>query len=126
MPAVGNGTTITFASGSFPATLTSITNSGVSRESIETTTLATTNAKTYIPGFLVDNGELSVEGYWDGTEPPSAAEATTVTVAVPISTSATKSIAGNGFVTQWSWGSPLEELVAFSATIKWAGAVTIS
>ena len=126
MAAVGNGATIAFGTGSFPADLTSITASGCSREAIETTTLATTGAKTYIPGFLVENGELSVEGYWEGTEPPSAAEPTSITVTVPTSTSTTKTLTGSGFVTQWSWGAPLEELVSFSATVKWSGAVTIS
>jgi hypothetical protein len=119
----GNGASITISG--ITSALTSITSSGASRESIETTHLGTTGEKTFSPGDLVDEGGFSVEGYWDGTEAPISSAAASMVVVVPSSsTGATKTFTGSGFVTGWEWGASLDELVSFSATIKWAGSVT--
>ena len=125
MPATGNGATLTLATSSMPAAITSITFGGFSRESLDTSTLSTTGARTFIPADLVDNGDFSVEGYWDGTTLPISAAAETMTIAIG-TTAGTKSFAGSAFCTSAEYGAPMDDLVSFSATFKWAGAVTIS
>jgi len=57
-PDVGTGATIGFST-SFFATATSFSWSGVSREALDTTTLATTAAKTYMPGDLYDGASVA-------------------------------------------------------------------
>jgi len=126
MPATGNGATLTLATSTMPAAITSITFGGFSRESLDTSTLSTTGARSFIPADLVDNGDFSVEGYWDGAAAlPISAVAETCTIAIG-TTAGTKSFAGSAFCTSAEYGAPMDDLVSFSATFKWSGAVTLS
>ena len=72
MPATGNGATLGWASSANVGTITSISGIGGTREAIDTSSLATTGGRDFIPSDLVDYGELSIEGAWYGTTTPIA------------------------------------------------------
>lgn len=126
----GTGSTITFSSGFF-AEITSISHSGMSRESIGTSHMGTTGGRTFIPGDLYDPGELSVELNFDPTDDvtaPLTNAAETVTVTIPNSPTATTvtTWAASGFMTGFEYTDPLEDLMTASATIKFSGDITIT
>jgi hypothetical protein len=120
MPATGNGATLGWASSANVGTITSISGIGGAREAIETSDLATTGGREFIPSDLVDYGELSIEGAWAGTATPIAGAAEVVTVTIG-TTSGNKTWSGSGFVTAWETGVPMDDLVSYSLTIKCSG-----
>lgn len=117
----GFGTTITFSTGYF-AEIISVDGPDLSRESIDTTHMATTSGlMTFIPSDLIDNGTLSVEmAYLPGTAPPISSAAETVTVTYPDSSTA----AFSGFLTSFSPSIPIDDRMTASAEIKVSGAIT--
>ena len=123
---VGTGATITFNTGFF-AEMISISADDWSRESIDSTHLGTTTARTFLPSTLYDPGTLTVEMLMvPGTTPvtPMTAAAETVTVTFPDSGAAT--YAASGFMTVFSYGIPLEDRITATATIKFTGAITVT
>ena len=113
MPATGNGATLGWASSANVGTITSISGIGGTREAIDTSSLATTGGRDFIPS------ELSIEGAWYGTATPIASAAEVVTVT--IGTTTAKSWAGTGFVTSWETGIPMDDVISYSLTIKCSG-----
>tara|TARA_Y100000593_G_C4310742_1_gene338217 strand:+ start:2255 stop:2632 length:378 start_codon:yes stop_codon:yes gene_type:complete len=125
MAATGNGSSITLAGGAV-GTVTGLSGIGGTRDSIDTSNLATTGGRTFIPGDLVDYGELSVEGHWNGTAPQITGSSTGA-YSISIGTTAgAKTWAGSGFITSWQTDTPLDDLVSFSLTIKATGTWTLS
>ena len=122
------GLTITFGTSSWTAELTSVNQNDVSREALDTTTLATTTAKTFIPSELFDGGNLEVEFLHETDEqPPYDGVAETITITFPKESSGSSvagSVAFSGFMTNYSWTAPMGELVTGSATIKVTGDLT--
>ena len=122
---VGFGTAITFQSGFF-AEIISVAWGGISRESVETTNMATTNAtKTFMPSDIYDPGELTVEMAMDtdalDAPPPITAAAETVTVTFPD----TSSWACSGFMTGFDVDIPMEDRITGTATLKLSGDFTV-
>ena len=70
MPITAHGITVEFGSSNFTAEITNFTAPGSSRESIPTTHAGTTDAKTFMPGDLPDNGELALTVHFDEDEEP--------------------------------------------------------
>lgn len=109
--------------------LTSISGVEVSADTIDTTTLDTSdNYRTYISG-LVDGGEVSAEGYLNdvGTDEATiyglvGGEAKACEIEFPKGAK----WAFNGIVTGFSTGADLEDLVTFSITIKVTGKPTFT
>lgn len=132
---IGTGAVITFSS-SFFAQITNISWSGISRPSIDSSHMGIAAAgaakfgnRLYIPGDLIDPGELSVDMHFNPiTDPPIAGSAETVTVTFGKfgSDSTGTSYAGSGFLTDWEFTVPIEELMTASATIKFSGNITIT
>lgn len=126
---VGTGLTITFAS-SFCAQIVDMSWSGISRVSIPTSHMGTAapdptkfGNMTFMPGDLSDPGELSVELHFNpDTEPPidQVAEAITVTY------NGGATWVTSGFMTNFEVGTPLEDKMTGSATLKISGNVTIT
>lgn len=120
-PDIGTGTTIT-GSGQ-TANVLSISWSGISRPSVDTTHLGTTTARTFMPGDLYDPGELTVEfelkanQTWGTT---LSAAATTITITFPDALDWSAS----GFLTGLEMSVPLEEMMTCTATYKLTGAIT--
>ncbi len=119
---VTTGTTITFASG-FLAEILDVDLPELSRESIDTTHMGTTNAKTYIPSTLIDVGELSCDlGFDPSASPPINLAPENVTILFPSGTSWSFS----GFMTGFNAKAPLEDKMTASVTIKASGEITIT
>jgi len=123
---VGTGTTIAFTHTSKPidvnAELTSIEWSGRSNESIETTHMGSTTARSFIKGDLYDPGEIQLEGHFDATEAdPNFSESNTITIDWAGSG---QTNAVTGFLTDYSVSAGLEDKMTFSATFKASGVVT--
>ena len=117
----GNGVTIVFGTSGFTANYTRIGGTEMSRESIETTHLGTTNYKTFVPDDLIDGGEFSCEFYWDPamtTFPPIDAVAETITITYV----SCETLSGSGFLTSSS-GPDAEtgDLLSGEFSIKWTG-----
>lgn len=67
MADTGNGVTITYKTDAWTAAVESISwSAGGSRESIDTSHLATANYRTFMPGALVDPGEVVCTYQYDG------------------------------------------------------------
>lgn len=105
------------------------------RDSLETTALDSTNRiKTFARG-MIDAGEVTIEGFYAGDGDTShaavfddlfASDDTLVEWAIVFADDAATTIYGDAFITSGGIDAPVSELMTFSATLKWAGAVTIS
>ena len=126
----GNGGTITFGSSGWSGQFTAIRRSGETRPSIDTTNLATTTARTFIPADLVDRGSIECDIQYDPDEPPpitSAAETITLTFPIPSGLSNGATIVGLlSFITDHDLDIPEGDLMTGSITIKWGKDVTFT
>ena len=130
---VGTGATLTLGTSTWTPQITSISWDDVSREVIDITHLGVTGGREFGPSDLYDPGGISIEGNWDpnldsAKVPPYAAAAETFTITFPLqagdATAAT--VAGTGFITNFSVGIPLEDRITFTATIKYSGDLTVT
>ena len=87
---------------------------GLSRESVETTHLLTSNARTFIASDLYDPGTLEIEFHVDGTTPATTMDIETLMGAAAetwnIAFSGGGDRGGTGFNTEITWNIPLGEL----------------
>lgn len=101
----------------------SISWSGAERPSIDVTTLGSTVAREFIPGDLIDWGEIVVTVLVpQNSEPPLGVVAGNAVLTYPDGTTYTWA---NSFATGWSADNPLEERVEGELTVKLNGDVTI-
>ena len=124
MPQVGTGITVTFASG-FLAEILNVNDGDMSRQSIEASH-STSTEKEYLPGVLVDQGQLEVEIAFDPkATPPINSAAETVTVTYPDGSTWARS----GFMERFRHTVPVqpqEDRMTATATIKFTGALTVT
>jgi len=128
---VGTGATFVFGTVAVALEITSIETSGVSREAIDVTTLATTGGRTFIPGDLYDPGEIALEGFLDPnlgdaliTKIGAVKETCTITFPIPAGGASGATFVASGFLTEFDTSTPLEEEMTFSATIKLSDDIT--
>jgi len=115
----GTGTQIQFGSGFF-AEILDITPAGMERKSIDTSHMGTSTNKTFIPGDLVDNGNLEVEIAFDPDAIIPIADASeSVVITFPDSTTWTFS----AFMTAFKPKTPLEDRMTAQCTLKISGAI---
>jgi hypothetical protein len=124
---MGFGHALTFSSSFFGyVRVTSVNN--IAREAIETTHSGSANGtRTYIPSDLEDCGEVQIEGLLDhNTTPPIASAAESFTLTFPLATGETVAAnwAGSAFMTSFSASVPYDGVCTFTATLKFAGAIT--
>lgn len=127
MADIGTGTSITFGTSGFTGEIIGVAQSGIERPAIPTSHLGTTSSHTFMPGDLVDEGEVTLEvAYNPNTQPPirGAAETITITFPVPSGSSNGATAQFSGFCTGWDWNAPLEEKMVANVTIKISGTVT--
>jgi len=126
MAQTGNGATITFGTSGFTASYQRISGSTITRESLETTHLGTTDYMTFQPADLADGGDFSCEFFWNqsaSTFPPITGAAETITVTYPMksgeSTAAT--VSASGFLVSSKAGD-LENgaLMSGEFSIRWS------
>lgn len=121
MAFVSTGIVISFDSG-FLAEILEVTGPSMTRESIPSSHMGTTNDHTFLVAKLVDGGELTVSIAYDPSEvPPIHEDPETVTLTFPDSSAATKTF--TGFMTAFEMSAPLEERATASCTIKATGAI---
>lgn len=123
---VGTATTITLTGldSNFIGAITSVEWSGWSAESVETTHMGTSAARTFISSDLYDPGEIALEGHF---QPANALPSFGTAAAIVISFAGVGTAnrwTVNGFITDFTIGDPLEDIMTFSATFKATGAVT--
>ncbi len=122
MAQLGTGTTITMSG--FTANILSVDGPSMTRESIQTSHMSTTNYHTFIPASLVDGGELTLEVEFGATTAiPITGSATTVTIVW--GGTANTSWSFSGFLTAFTPNAAIDERMTASATIKIAGEITI-
>lgn len=132
------GAAITFSSGFF-GEITGARWTGWSRAAIPTshtglTAKANNRASaTFVPGDIVDPGELEVDINFDkDTEPPMYADAETVTVTFDQETDEATSPAtwaASGFLTSFSFdsnGAGEDGIISATGTIKFSGNITVT
>lgn len=131
-PLEGNQTSITFGASAWSENITSIKWSGMERASLETSHLATSDWKTFIPASLTDPGELEIEFQLDPDNPPPInGDAETVTVTFPKYNSNNSSgakFAGTAFCTKWDpiGGAENENIQMSTLTLKYSGEITFT
>lgn len=124
MADTGNGATITFGTTGFTGEIISIGGNEASLEALDTSHLGTTGNMTKAPADLVDQGDFSIEFFFDPDTQPTIGTVETITVTFPVPsgglTGAT--LAGTGFINSFKWG-PLENnsLMRGTAGITWSG-----
>lgn len=127
------GLAITFSSG-FLASVENVDWSGVSRPAIPTSNMGTAAAgagkygnATYIPGRIIQPGQLKVTiQYNPDTLPPIASASETVTLTYYPSGGNTTgaSLAATGFMVGFDIGAPLDDKMTAEVTIQLSGNIT--
>lgn len=124
---IGTGAVMVFADSSFAPEITSISWSGVSRESINVSHMGTSGPHLFIPGDLHDPGELSMDMHFDPSAlkaVPWSAAAETITITFPaVGTEATTAWSASGFMTDFEFTDPMEDKMTAAATVKFSGAI---
>lgn len=126
MAQVGTGTVFALVGApvGFFADILSLGHSGVERPSIDTSTLATTTARTFIPGNLVTWGEVEMELLMDPSlEPPMNVAPANATITFP---DASVWTFPNSFATGWAATAPLEDRITGTLTVVLGGDLTIT
>lgn len=128
---IGTGASIVFATSSFAAEWLDFDFNSISREAVNVSHHGTTSWHDFDPVDFVDPGNLDVEFHFDQNDglPPIDQPKETITLtfaktASGITTAA--NVAGTGFMTELSFGVPLEDKMVARATIKWSGALTFT
>lgn len=128
MADVGTGTTISFPTSGFTASITSVSLADISRKEVDVTHMGSSTAE-FIPADLVNWGSVEMEILFDPDSIPpidAAAETVTITFPIPALHSAGATAVGSAFLTKASGTIPLEDAMKMTCTLKWAGAVTFS
>jgi hypothetical protein len=119
----GNTATIVFGTSSWPANVHMIGGTSQTRPKIEDSHLATEDFQTFVPGDLVDPGELELEFEFDPDDPPPIDGAPeTITITHPSALANGATLAGSGFLTEWKSGDLRNnQLAVGTAKIAWDG-----
>ena len=123
---IGTGLTMAFATSSFTAEITSVSPPNRSRPSIDTTHMGS-STRTFMPGDLVDGGEVTMEVHFDpDMDVPVDQPAEQITITFPLADGG--STAANwqfpGFVISDTPQAPLDDKMVSTIVIKVAGDVT--
>lgn len=97
----GHGATMTFGTSSISVNFTSIDMGETTRPDVETTYLGTTGNRTFIPGDLDDDGEITLPFQWDAEASlisTGTVETITVTFPQEAGQTAPATYAGTGYI----------------------------
>ena len=125
---IGTGTTVTFGTSSFSADILDVNWSGITRETINTSHMGTTDDHTFAAVDLVDNGEISMEIAFVGNlSPPIISNGAAETVTIDWAGASTGyTWAASAINTGFEIGAPLEDKMTGTLTLKVSGAITIA
>lgn len=110
----------------------SVTLGGISRPALATSHLGTTavgsnemSNATFIPGRIVDGGEMTLEVHWNPDKIiPFEDDDTGETITITTLEGAT--VVFSGFVTGFEINAPLDEVMTATITVKVSGAATVT
>lgn len=120
----GHGTIITFGTSGFAARLIDDSGPGLERDPIESTTMATTDAKEFIPASLYDGGSLDLTFEFSGDDNPPIDQPEE---AITINWAGSGNIwSFDGFMTGYSPGASIGERMTASASVKVNGKITVT
>jgi hypothetical protein len=128
---IGTGASIVFATTAFAAEWLDFDFNSISREAINVSHMGTTTWHDFDPVDLIDPGNLEVEYHFflnDGL-PPIDQPKEVITLTFPktaTGVSTAGNVSGTGFLTELSFGVPLEDKMVARSTIKWDGALTFT
>lgn len=126
-PCIGHGSTITFATSGFTASIRSFNPASMSRDAIDDSHAGTTGKfRTFCAG-MIDMGELTIDIIFDpDTDPPidGAAETITITFPTPSGQSTPADWEFTGFMTAYNPTVPFDGLLTASVTVKISGDIT--
>lgn len=125
VPMTANGVSITFGTSNFTAEITNFTPPGWEVADIPTTHAGTEGAKTFMPGDLPDNGELSMTVHFDPANPPVRGPAEAVEIEFNDGTTwdfsgYIKSYAPSGVATEG------DEKIEADITVKVSGEINVN
>lgn len=126
-PRIATGMTIAFGTSSWAGKVTSISRSGVARESRQTSHLGTSTWHTHVIGKLTEPGTCEIDVLYSPNDPPpSATAAETITITFPLGTgeSGAATEVFSGAVIGFDWTGAMEELYTGTITVKVLGAPT--
>lgn len=118
---IGTGLSFTFA-GTTTMAILSVDGPNLTRASIEASKMGTTGGyHEFLPGSLVDPGEITVEFEYTGDLPLAAMTAAASTLTVTYSNA--EVITGAAFMTGFSPSAPLEDKMTATGTFKFTGTI---
>lgn len=118
----GHGTTITWASGFVTSDIENIDWSGISRGTIETTTMSTSGGQTFVGEANYNPGELSVTFLFDNTStPPITATEQNCTIDFA---GLGQTFAAQAILTNADISMPDKDMMRCTATLKFSGSIT--
>ena len=121
---VGTASTVAFANSNFAGAIRNIKHNNISRPAIDLSHLGTTTARTFMPGDLYDAGELQLEVLFDPgiVRPAISGASENITITFPDA----NSMSCYGFVTNWGYEIPLEDVIMAEVTCKFTGVFAFS
>ena len=122
---IGTGTTVSFG-GVAMAEVLDVTPPGISRESVQSSHMGSTNAHTFLPTKLYDGGEVGLEIAFDPQFSTMLTNTAEVAVVITFPDSASTTWTFNGFITGYEPADPLEDRMTATLTIKVTGEITIA
>ena len=133
-PATTFGATLAFGTSSYAPLITDIDGLEPTRSAIETSHIGLSAYdsgfsafRTFIPGGLIDGGELSFDIVWNGgDEPPISGVVETITITFTGTGATDCAIAFPGFVTSYKFSGALDDRWTGSVTVKCAGEPTFT
>ena len=121
----GTSATVSFDATAIALGILSINVGGMSRPAVDKTVLSSTNEREFMPGNLIDPGELVLELLMDSeigatlTQPEFIAEGASAAVIVTMpGTSGQDTITASGIMTGLDMSIPLEDRMTATMTIK--------
>ncbi len=124
----GNKTTITFGTSVFAAVITAVNGVSLSRGSIASSSMATTADMTFLPDDLSDSGEVTYSGHHSGAlDPPITGGTAPETIVIDWAGDGISNKWGfSGFMTGYSPGAPMGDMMTFDCTVKLTGALAVT
>ena len=124
MGQLGTGLTITWETGFF-AEILDMTGPGGSRISVPNSHMATSIAHAFLPGDLVDWGEVGIDiAFFPKDDPPIDEDASACLLNFPDSAASVWTF--NAFMTGFEGTGPLEDRMTASATLKVDGNIAVT
>ena len=122
----GTGTTVLYGTSSFAADVLTFDGPSQTLEAIDTTTMTTTDSKTFIPAKIKDSGELTMTIVHEGNQEPNIGDALETITVDWSGEGVGHKWAFSGFVTAYTQGAEIDGRMEGSVTIKLSGPITVS